>query len=101
MADSDAAANDDAGGYDFALYRYTPSLPAAVTAAVIFGILTIGHFWRMFWSRTWFCLPFAIGGVCELSPFALYQHLWYYHRWPRPLSKALFALVLQPNTPNL
>lgn len=63
-------ADSDAGGYDFALYRYTPSLPAAITATAIFGILTVGHLWRMLRSRTWFCLPFAIGGVCEFLPFS-------------------------------
>lgn len=66
-------ADSDAGGYDFALYRYTPSLPTAITAATVFGILTGGHFWRMFRNQTWFCLPFAVGGVCEFSPFLLYR----------------------------
>ena len=68
MAGAGAGAAADAGGFDFALYRYTPSLPAAIVSAAVFGVLTIGHFWRMFRNRTWFCLPFAIGGVCESSP---------------------------------
>ncbi|MCJ1413704.1 hypothetical protein MMC32_000028 [Xylographa parallela] len=47
------------------LWRYIPSLPAAVTFAVLFGIVTTAHTWKMSKTRTWFCLPFVIGGVFE------------------------------------
>ena len=48
----------------FELYRYFPSLPAAIVAIVVFGLLTLGHTWRMMRTKTWFCTPFVIGGLC-------------------------------------
>ncbi|KAL8937181.1 MAG: hypothetical protein Q9216_004555 [Gyalolechia sp. 2 TL-2023] len=48
------------------LYRYTPSLIAAIIAIVVFTILTILHTYRMFQSKLLFCLPFTIGGAFEL-----------------------------------
>lgn len=51
--------------FDFMLYRYTPSLAGAVVAAVIFGILTITHFWRMARAKSFYFTPFLIGGICK------------------------------------
>ena len=50
---------------DFKLYRYVPSLAAAIATTVIFGLLTAGHIYRMFRTRSWFCIPFIIGGIFE------------------------------------
>lgn len=47
------------------LYDYDPSLPAAVIAVIIFAILSAAHGWRMIKHRTWFCIPFVIGGLCK------------------------------------
>jgi hypothetical protein len=52
---------------DFKLYRYTPSLPAAVIATVVFGILTVLHAWRMVRARAWYFTPFAVGGICKTA----------------------------------
>jgi hypothetical protein len=51
----------------YPLWRYIPSLPASVVFAVIFGILTGGHFYRMIRHRMWFCIPFVVGGLCKYS----------------------------------
>lgn len=62
------SANSD-GGIDFALYRYTPSIAAAVIFAVIFLILTILHGIRLWQHRTYFFVPFIIGLLCENPSF--------------------------------
>ncbi|PVH77419.1 RTA1-domain-containing protein [Cadophora sp. DSE1049] len=45
---------------------YEPSVPAGATAAAIFGILTIIHIFRLFTTRVWFCVPFVLGGICDV-----------------------------------
>ncbi|MCJ1388816.1 hypothetical protein MMC18_001666 [Xylographa bjoerkii] len=47
------------------LWRYVPSLPAAITFAILFGLATTAHGWKMVTTRMWFCLPFVIGGIFE------------------------------------
>ncbi|KAI8650744.1 hypothetical protein NCS57_01409100 [Fusarium keratoplasticum] len=54
----------------YPLWRYLPSLPAAIVFVVIFGILTIGHAWKMFRHRMWFCIPFVVGGIFEIIGYA-------------------------------
>ncbi|KAJ5356623.1 hypothetical protein N7517_011232 [Penicillium concentricum] len=46
-------------------YDYIPSVPAAVTFIVLFGISTLLHCWQMFRGRTWFFIAFILGGICE------------------------------------
>jgi hypothetical protein len=53
------------GGIDFALYRYTPSIPAAVVFAAVFLIVTILHGIQLWRYRTFFFIPFIIGLLCE------------------------------------
>ncbi|GKT67232.1 hypothetical protein ColTof3_14571 [Colletotrichum tofieldiae] len=54
----------------FKLYHYNPT----VAGAIIFTILFIGttglHFYRLFRSRCWFMIPFALGGVLQLVGYA-------------------------------
>lgn len=52
----------------YQLYLYTPSFAAAAAAIVVFAILTVAHGYRMATTRTWFCIPFFIGGLCKSSP---------------------------------
>ena len=52
-------------GFDFKLYRYIPSLALGIVAALVFGLLTAAHIYRMFRSRSWFCIPFIVGGLFE------------------------------------
>lgn len=46
------------------LWEYLPSLPAAIALAIVFLILTILHAWKVYQTRLYFCIPFAIGGLC-------------------------------------
>lgn len=48
-------------------YEYSPSVPAAVIFVVTFAVLTVYHVFLLFKNRTFFCLPFVIGGLCEFT----------------------------------
>jgi hypothetical protein len=51
--------------YDFKLFRYVPSLPAALVATILFGLLSAAHIFKLFRHKTYFCIPFIIGGLFE------------------------------------
>lgn len=53
------------GGYY--LWLYVPSLGAAVSFLLLFSIATVLHIYRMINMRTWFCIPFVIGGICKYT----------------------------------
>lgn len=53
---------------DFYLWKYVPSMPAAVIFAIVFLVLSLAHTWKMIRSRLWFCLAFAIGGYRQSYP---------------------------------
>lgn len=48
-------------------YDYTPSAPAAGIAATAFMLFTALHTYQLFRTRTWFFIPFIIGGYCKSS----------------------------------
>lgn len=50
--------------FDFKLYRYTPTLAGAIVALIVFAILTGVHFWRMIRARSFYFVPFLVGGIC-------------------------------------
>ncbi|KAH8683662.1 RTA1 like protein-domain-containing protein, partial [Ilyonectria robusta] len=47
------------------LWHYIPSFPAAVVFIALFGLLTAGHAFKLVRHRTWFCIPFVVGGGFE------------------------------------
>ncbi|KAH8433946.1 RTA1 domain-containing protein [Aspergillus melleus] len=49
----------------YKFYHYDPSGAAAVAFAAVFGLTTVTHLWQMFRSRTWYFIPFIIGGIFE------------------------------------
>ncbi|KAI9925070.1 hypothetical protein MW887_006478 [Aspergillus wentii] len=49
----------------YKLYNYDPSTGAAVLFAAIFGATTAFHIFQMFKRRTWYFIPFVIGGMFE------------------------------------
>ncbi|KAK1812285.1 hypothetical protein LTR12_013375 [Friedmanniomyces endolithicus] len=49
----------------FEYYHYLPSMGAAVLFIVLFGLVTSLHLFLMIRSRTWFMIPFVIGGIFE------------------------------------
>ncbi|KAH9906902.1 RTA1 like protein-domain-containing protein [Xylariomycetidae sp. FL2044] len=67
MADNSAAAD---GGFDFKLYRYTPSLPAAVVFVIVFAILSVLHTWKITKHRALYFTAFTIGGYFETIGYA-------------------------------
>lgn len=71
----------------FVFYAYAPSLPAAITFVIVFGLSTIWHIKQLFQSRTWYFIPFIIGCLCKcnLSPANLVPE--------RPLTAWLRATV--------
>ncbi|KAJ5545810.1 Protein RTM1 [Penicillium frequentans] len=57
------------GAIDFALYRYTPSIPAAAIFAGIFLLLSILHLVRLVRNRTYFFIPFIVGLLFECAGY--------------------------------
>lgn len=51
--------------FDFKLYRYTPSLPAAIVSVAVFAILTVLHTGRLVKARAYYFTAFTIGGICK------------------------------------
>ncbi|KAF5716241.1 Rtm1p-like protein [Fusarium globosum] len=64
MADTETA------GFDFKLYRYDPSLPAAVVSTVVFAVLSVLHTWRLIRVRAYYFTPFVVGGFFETVGYA-------------------------------
>lgn len=56
------------------LYDYAPSMAAAVIFVIVFTILTLYHTLRLFKTKSWFCTPFILGGLCMLATSSLHQH---------------------------
>ncbi|RAL09276.1 RTA1 domain-containing protein [Aspergillus homomorphus CBS 101889] len=51
----------------WAFYRYYPSKAAAVIFTVLFAIATFLHLYQLIRRRTWFFIPFVIGGFCYIG----------------------------------
>ncbi|KGO58568.1 Glycoside hydrolase, superfamily [Penicillium expansum] len=50
----------------YELYRYTPSLAAAVLFTVLFVLATLHHFYQIVRTRSWYFIVFVIGGVFQI-----------------------------------
>jgi hypothetical protein len=70
MSTSNHGTDDLAGAevFDFKLYRYDVSLPAAAASAAVFAILSALHVWRIYRHRSYYFTAFTIGGFCMTSP---------------------------------
>lgn len=55
---------DDAWA-NFKLWHYTPSIPVAIIFTILFLALTGYHSFMLIRRRTWFCMPFVVGGALE------------------------------------
>ncbi|KAJ6099292.1 hypothetical protein N7467_000827 [Penicillium canescens] len=51
---------------NFAFYRYNPSMAGAVLFTLLFMGTTFYHIFQLFKTRTWFFIPFVIGGLFEI-----------------------------------
>ena len=58
-------ATNQEGGVDFVLYRYTPSLVAAIIFIVLFVLTTAFHLYQVIRTRSWYFLIFVAGGACK------------------------------------
>ena len=60
----------EAGGglEDFEYYHYNPSMAAAIIFIIVFAATTAMHGYQMFRTKTWFLVPFFIGGLCKSRP---------------------------------
>ncbi|KAJ9138159.1 RTA1-domain-containing protein [Pleurostoma richardsiae] len=61
-----ASQASDGDGFEFKLYRYNPSLAAAIVFVAVFSALTALHVWRMSRSRALYFMAFTIGGLFEV-----------------------------------
>jgi len=50
------------------LWKYVPSLPAAIVFAILFCGITTLHLVRLWKSRLWFCTWFVLGGLSTSLP---------------------------------
>ncbi|XPS75623.1 hypothetical protein M3J09_007698 [Ascochyta lentis] len=50
---------------EYVLWPYTPSIAGGAIACAVFALLTCAHIFRIVKNRTWFCIPFIIGGLFE------------------------------------
>ncbi|KAH7248225.1 RTA1 like protein-domain-containing protein [Fusarium solani] len=56
-------------GFDFKLYRYTPSLAAAIVSVIVFAVLTILHTWRLHRVRAYYFIAFTVGGLFQTAGY--------------------------------
>lgn len=49
----------------YVLYHYEPSFVAAVIFVALFGLTSSLHFFQLIRRRTWYFIPFSIGGLCK------------------------------------
>jgi hypothetical protein len=48
-------------------YKYEPSEPAAIAFAAAFGLTTVVHLLQLLRSKTWYFIPFFVGGLCKCT----------------------------------
>jgi hypothetical protein len=58
---------------DFQLFRYDPSLAAAVLFTVLFALVTVLHTYQYFVTKCWFYSAFVFGGWRTSKVFPLAQ----------------------------
>lgn len=62
MANTTMADQPNAQG--FQLYRYDPSIAAAIIFTVLFFFTTMIHLYQFVRTRTWIMIPLLVGGFC-------------------------------------
>ncbi|ENI01011.1 hypothetical protein COCC4DRAFT_204740 [Bipolaris maydis ATCC 48331] len=60
---------DNGGTIDFKLYRYNPSMAAAVIFIILFLLVSGLHLYQMVRTRTWILVPFVIGGFFQFAGY--------------------------------
>ena len=67
------------GGYEYALYRYTPSIPAAAIFTGVFLALSVLHCVWLARSRAYFFIPFTVGLLRKCYSQAADSHAKFLH----------------------
>ncbi|KAH8700719.1 putative RTM1-like protein [Talaromyces proteolyticus] len=67
---------------DFKLYRYDPSMAAAVIFVILFLGATAIHTWQLLQTRTWYFIPFVIGGYYDADISSTYKRCMSSHQSP-------------------
>ncbi|KAL1614525.1 hypothetical protein SLS54_009699 [Diplodia seriata] len=57
--------SDKPGQDGFVLYHYDPSTPLAIAFVALFANTTLLHIWQLVRRRTWYFIPFVVGGIFE------------------------------------
>jgi hypothetical protein len=52
--------------HGYYLWKYVPSVAAAGIFCFVFAVATAGHIWRIWKTRAWMGVAFAVGGFSEL-----------------------------------
>ncbi|OAQ98542.1 hypothetical protein LLEC1_04166 [Akanthomyces lecanii] len=52
-------------------YKYVPSTAAAIIFAVLFGASTAVHLFQLLRTKTWYFIPFLVGGLFETSGYIM------------------------------
>ncbi|KAL1638019.1 hypothetical protein SLS58_009040 [Diplodia intermedia] len=60
--------SDKPGQDGFVLYHYDPSTPLAIAFVALFANTTLLHIWQLVRRRTWYFIPFVVGGTCGYTP---------------------------------
>ncbi|KAK6540235.1 hypothetical protein TWF694_009050 [Orbilia ellipsospora] len=58
-------------GTDYYLWKYLPSVPIAILFFSLFTIATGFLSWRIFRTKTWYCIVFAIGGFFQIIGYLI------------------------------
>ncbi|EGX46897.1 hypothetical protein AOL_s00097g323 [Orbilia oligospora ATCC 24927] len=79
---------------DVYLWKYLPSIPAAALFLVLFAVATGVLCWRLIRTRTWFCIPFAIGGILQVGGYGvrIYCH-WHTDEIPAFAVQSSFIIL--------
>lgn len=59
---------EEANGEFHDFYKYTPSLPAAITFITLFLVSTCLHIHQLLKHRAWFLIALVTGGICTFLP---------------------------------
>ncbi|KAJ4984448.1 rta1 domain-containing protein [Stagonosporopsis vannaccii] len=56
--------------HGYFLWKFVPSAAAAAIFCILFAVASIALVWRIWKTRTWFCIPFGIGGYMQIIGYA-------------------------------
>ncbi|KAF4432132.1 hypothetical protein F53441_13851 [Fusarium austroafricanum] len=76
------------------LWQYVPSLAGSITFTVLFTLVSVSLGWKTHRSKTRFCIPFLIGGICEILGYIFRAAAWNAtDSLPIYIMQALFLLL--------